>query len=99
MATSCEHIYAAGDVCEFPLSIQENRKVSIGHWQIALIQGRIAGKNMMSRLASFRSVPFFWTTQYNISLRYTGYGADFVDGETIVHGDLTKLKFIAFYFE
>ena len=82
LRSSVPFVWAAGDVAEFPLPLAEGKRVSIGHWQMALKMGETAGKNIARALSgssssnegltAFESVPFFWTVQYGKSLRYAG---------------------------
>lgn len=39
MGTNIPDVYAAGDVASFPLSIHADRRVNIGHWQLAQAHG------------------------------------------------------------
>jgi NADPH-dependent 2,4-dienoyl-CoA reductase/sulfur reductase-like enzyme/nitrite reductase/ring-hydroxylating ferredoxin subunit len=91
---AAEGIYAAGDVARFPYW-QTGEHVRIEHWRTAEQQGRIAGQNMAGQQVTFTSVPFFWTTQFNLLFRYVGYVADW--DEMITLGDIQSQEFISFY--
>merc|ERR1711972_1306217 len=86
-------LYAAGDVATFRSRSGENIRVE--HWQVASSQGRIAAKAMLDKREAFDSTPFFWTSLFGKNLRYVGRCVDFDD--LIVEGDITKLKFVAYY--
>jgi hypothetical protein len=79
LRTSLPFVWAAGDVAEFPLPLVGGQRVSIGHWQMALKMGQVAGKNIAaeaknkSHRETFDSVPVFWSMQYGKSLRYAGF--------------------------
>ena len=42
MRTNIPDVLAAGDVASFPLSIREDKRVQIGHWQLAQAHGNSA---------------------------------------------------------
>ena len=65
------------------------------HWRLAQQHGRIAAKNMAGQEAQFYSMPFFWTTQFGVSLRYVGCVKDW--NEIIFQGSTSTRKFVAFY--
>jgi len=52
LRSSLPFVWAAGDVAEFPLPLAENKRVSIGHWQMALKMGETAGKNIARAIAN-----------------------------------------------
>ncbi|RXG50774.1 Apoptosis-inducing factor 3 [Armadillidium vulgare] len=94
MRTNVEDIYSGGDIVSFPLFLNRDSPVSIGHWQIAHKHGHVAALNMLGKKEAFYSVPFFWTSLFGKSLRYTGYGAF---DDVIISGSLSNLTFIAYY--
>jgi hypothetical protein len=50
---------------------------------------------MLGMKVAYRSIPFFWTKQYNVSLRYVGNARNWHD--IIVDSDLSSKSFIAYY--
>jgi NADPH-dependent 2,4-dienoyl-CoA reductase/sulfur reductase-like enzyme len=58
--------------------------VRIEHWRLAQQHGRHAARVMLGHEAPFEDVPFFWTGQFGLSLRYVGHAEDFE--EVIVDG-------------
>ncbi|MGB3200281.1 MAG: FAD-dependent oxidoreductase [Nodosilinea sp.] len=88
------NLYAAGDIARFPYAMTD-RATRIEHWRLALQQGRIAAHNMLGQQVPFRAVPFFWTGQFGIKLRYVGHAEDWDD--VIIHGSLPDQTFLAFY--
>ncbi|MFE4107538.1 FAD-dependent oxidoreductase [Almyronema epifaneia] len=89
-------LYAAGDIARFPSS-NTGQLTRIEHWRLAQQQGRIAAKNMLGKQVPFASVPFFWTGQFDLKLRYVGHAEGW--NEVLYHGDLEKPEFLAFYVE
>lgn len=94
-SVSSKGIFAAGDIASFPLK-WSNKNVAIGHWQIALCHGRVAGLNVGSDTKTeVDTVPFFWTVQYGKSIRYAGYAPEYDD--IVVDGNTEEGNFAAYY--
>ena len=87
-------VYAAGDIVHFP-DLRTNELTRIEHWRTALQQGRTAAHNMAGKPTKYTAVPFFWTMQFNTSLRYVGHVKDW--DKIIFQGDVEKQDFLAFY--
>ncbi|MGB3613427.1 MAG: FAD-dependent oxidoreductase [Elainellaceae cyanobacterium] len=90
-------LYAAGDIATFP-DWRTGENVRIEHWQLAAQQGRVAARNMLGQKTPFRGVPFFWTGQFDLKLRYVGHASDW--DEVITEGNLEDIdnpEFLAFY--
>ncbi|KAI4878558.1 hypothetical protein NFI96_016752 [Prochilodus magdalenae] len=95
MRTNIPDVFAAGDVVSFPLSIHEDKRVQIGHWQLAQAHGRVAALNMLNKQTELNSVPYFWTMLLGKSIRYAGYSEGYT--EIVFKGSVDERKFIAFY--
>lgn len=89
-----EGIYAAGDIANFVDRLTGER-VRIEHWRTAQQQGRVAARNMFGRDVAFDGVPFFWTQQFDLTLRYVGHATSW--DEIIYQGDVSAHDFLAFY--
>jgi len=87
-------LYAAGDVASFP-SAYTGEQQRIEHWRTALQQGRIAALNMAGKETPYASVPFFWTQQFESTLRYVGHASGW--DEIIVDGNIASQDFVAFF--
>ncbi len=94
LETSAEGIYAAGDIASYPDPLT-GEKVRIEHWVHAQRQGQTAAANMLGLKQPFESVPFFWTEQYGVAVRYVGHAADW--DEVAVDGDMSGGKFLIRY--
>ena len=87
-------LYAAGDIARFPLR-GDGDPIRVEHWRVAEQHGRIAALNMLGEAQRYDAVPVFWTIQYLKRLDYIGHAADWDD--VVVHGDLMKPEFLAYY--
>ena len=88
-------LFAAGDVAAVPDA--SGRRVRIEHWRLAQQHGRAAARAMLGATEPFRGVPFFWTGQFGVTLRYVGHAES--PDETVVVGSLGDRKFVAYVIE
>jgi NADPH-dependent 2,4-dienoyl-CoA reductase/sulfur reductase-like enzyme/nitrite reductase/ring-hydroxylating ferredoxin subunit len=91
---AAEDVYAAGDIARFP-DQRSGQHIRIEHWRTAEQQGQVTAHNMAGKQATYTDVPFFWTNQGDIGLKYVGYTQAW--DEIIFHGDVSTGRFIAFY--
>ncbi len=91
---AAEALYVAGDAAAFPLR-GDGPRIRVEHWRVAEQQGRLAARNMLGHALPYDAVPVFWTIQYLKRLDYIGHATKWDD--IVVHGDLTKPEFIAYY--
>lgn len=90
-----DDVYAAGDIARFP-DWRSSDGIRIEHWRSAEQHGRDAAHNMVGRkIAVSESVPFFWTKQVDVNIRYVGHVKNW--DELIIDGDVASKKFLAFY--
>jgi NADPH-dependent 2,4-dienoyl-CoA reductase/sulfur reductase-like enzyme/nitrite reductase/ring-hydroxylating ferredoxin subunit len=87
-------VFAAGDIASF-IDPRSGERTRIEHWRTALQQGRTAAKNMLGQRAPYEAVPFFWTTQFDVTLNYVGHAVGWDRIE--YRGDVEKKDFLAFY--
>ena len=87
LRTSAAGVFAAGDIARFPYA-PTGESVRIEHWAVAQRMGRLAALNILGRDLPFASPPFFWSTQFDVTINYVGHAEswDRID----VAGDLTK---------
>ena len=75
LETQIPGIFAAGDVARWPWHVT-NSPIRVEHWAVALDQGRVAARNILGQRKPYRSVPFFWSQQFDVSLAYAGHAEE-----------------------
>ncbi len=90
------NVYAAGDIAQFPHFVT-GKPVRIEHWRLAMQHGRIAACNMNGQTVPFKAVPYFWSGQFDVKLRYVGHSEKYDD--VVIQGSLEDQAFLAFYVE
>jgi 3-phenylpropionate/trans-cinnamate dioxygenase ferredoxin reductase component len=86
MRTSAHNVYAAGDVA-LAHNSTAGRPVAVEHWQDAVDQGEVAGVGAAGEAAEWDSVPGFWTTIGEATLKYHAWGDGFDRARFVDHDD------------
>ena len=96
LQTETEDLYAAGDIAQFPYAPM-GEATRIEHWRLAAQHGQLAAANMLSGKTEKVSqiVPYFWSGQYDLKLRYVGHAEKW--DEIYIDGDLDEAEFLAHY--
>jgi apoptosis-inducing factor 3 len=95
LQSSDPDVYAAGDIARWDDGHAGG--VRIEHWRTAEQQGIVAAKNMLGQSEGMQGhIPFFWTNQWDIVLRYVGH-AEKWDEIIYRYGNPSKKDFIGFY--
>lgn len=92
--TNVPGIYAAGDIANTWHPIFGER-IRIEHETNAQQQGVAAARNMLGRRAPYQALPFVWSDQYDLELRYIGHARP--DDTIILRGNPASRSFLAFY--
>ena len=88
-------IYAAGDIARYDGLDGESWRIE--HWRVAQQHGIVAAGNMAGETRDVNAhVPFFWTNQWKLALRYVGHASGW-DEIIFRDGAPETREFIAFY--
>jgi 3-phenylpropionate/trans-cinnamate dioxygenase ferredoxin reductase subunit len=92
--TSDPDIYAAGDCTNHPNPLL-GRRMRLESVPNAMEQARVAATNMNGGDATYASIPWFWSDQYELKLQMVGFSAD--ADQAVVRGDPSTNQFATFY--
>ena len=97
LRTSAEHVFAAGDICEYD-SVVHGRVVRIEHEEVAAAQGATAARNMLGADVPHDVVPYFFSDLSDwASLEYVGPAPSW--DEEVVRGSVDDGAFAVWYLE
>ncbi|GGX79072.1 NAD(P)/FAD-dependent oxidoreductase [Vogesella alkaliphila] len=71
LRTSDAHIYAVGDVCEFPCPVS-GQPQRLETWRNAEEQGRHVARSLLGADDAYAALPWFWSDQFDHSLQLAG---------------------------
>jgi NADPH-dependent 2,4-dienoyl-CoA reductase/sulfur reductase-like enzyme/nitrite reductase/ring-hydroxylating ferredoxin subunit len=91
---AADGLYAAGDIAAFP-DWRTGRPIRVEHWRLAAQHGRLAAANLAGARTPYRGVPFFWTVQFGLALRYVGHADGWDD--VVYDGEPEGDAFVAYY--
>lgn len=94
--TSDGDIFAAGDVTNHPNALL-GRRLRLESWQNAQNQAITAARSMIGNRTPYAEVPWFWSDQYDVNLQMLGAPERW--DRVVLRGDVSQLKFSAFYLQ
>ena len=92
--TSDPDIYAAGDCTNHPNGLL-GRRLRLESVPNAMEQARVATANMNGGDATYSSIPWFWSDQYELKLQMAGFSSD--GDVAVTRGDPATNQFATFY--
>ena len=92
--TSEPDIFAAGDCTNHPNALL-GRRLRLESVPNAMEQARVATTNMNGGDATYASIPWFWSDQYELKLQMVGFSSD--GDVAVVRGDPVANQFATFY--
>lgn len=97
LRSSCQDVYAAGDICEYDSPLH-GRALRIEHWDVAFNQGATAAKNMLGGQVPHEVVPYFFSVLGDwAELEYVGPAQEW--DEELLRGSTDEASFTRFYLQ
>ncbi len=87
-------VYCAGDIALHPHPVF-GRAIRVEHWEVAKAHGRTIAKSIAAAPVEHRTLPYFWSDQYDLSLEYRGHASN--AAQTVWRGDRGSRRFSVFY--
>ena len=93
--TSLEHVYAIGDCALHENRFAAGAAIRLESVQNAGDQGAIAAKSILGVAASYESVPWFWSNQFDLRLQTIGLSMG--HDQTVLRGNPAARSFSVIY--
>jgi len=95
LRTSDPSIYAAGDIASWP-DVTFDKRLRVEHWDVAWRQGMRAGRNMAGEHKPYRTLPYFFSDLFDVSLEVWGDLSAW--DRTVQRGKLESGSYAFYYF-
>jgi len=97
LAASVEGVWAAGDVARFPDPTDPSGEAlrRVEHWDNAVEQGRLAGRNLLGEGLEFDRLPYFFSDTFDLSWEL--WGDPEAADEVVIRGRVETGKFGAWW--
>lgn len=93
--TSLPNIYAGGDIAIWPY---RGNSIHIEHWETAWSQGISIARNIMQKESNeYKTIPYFWTDQYDETFEYLGHAKSW--DKILIRGSLEEKRFALAYLD
>jgi 3-phenylpropionate/trans-cinnamate dioxygenase ferredoxin reductase subunit len=96
LATKAPGVFAAGDIAIVP-GHRTGEPQRVEHWVVAERQGQHAARALLGRAGAYAEVPFFWTKQYDTSIKYIGFARGY--DQVAYRGTVEEGRFVAGYYQ
>ena len=97
LTTGAPDVLAAGDLAA-AYHPRLGRRVRVEHWDNAIGQGTLAGRNLAGLRESYERMPYFYTDQYDVGMEYVGHvGPDGYDDVVLCGDTAPGQAFTAFW--
>ncbi len=97
LRTSDPHVFAAGDIASVPYA-SLGRRLRVEHWDNAIGQGKVAGRNLAGAETVYDRLPYFFTDQYDLGMEYVGHAAPGEYDRVVIRGNTKVTRtFTAFW--
>jgi len=95
LQTAAPDVFAAGDVARHH-NAEIGRPTREEHWVVAQRQGQVAALNMLGARQPYNEAPFFWTHQFDMTLKFSGVAG--LQDRMSVSGSIDEGEFVASFF-
>ena len=96
LVSSDPDVLVAGDLAN-AVHPALGRRVRVEHWDNAIEQGEVAGRNLLGAGESYARMPYFFSDQYDLGMEYVGHVSPDDDAEVVLRGDLDGRVFTALW--
>jgi 3-phenylpropionate/trans-cinnamate dioxygenase ferredoxin reductase subunit len=93
LETSCPHVWAAGDIANYPDPLFGERR-RVEHWGQAEYTGRLAGANMAGTRQAYALLTYAWSDGFDLHYEFAGQEA--VHDATVQRGVFGQDNFVMF---